>query len=56
MEEFESICCIRGYHIYKQIWQAAVGEALECKWETHNLRDRYAVAVKEMETVIGHLP
>jgi len=25
MEEFERACCIRGYHVYKDIWVAAVG-------------------------------
>ena len=28
MEEFERICCIRGYHVYKEIWEAAAGEVL----------------------------
>ena len=31
MEEFERVCCIRGYHIYKEIWEAAAGEVLMCK-------------------------
>ena len=35
-------CCIRRYHVYQEIWQAAVGEELECDWEPENLRDRYA--------------
>ena len=27
MEEvFERKCCIRGYHIYEEVWEAAVGE------------------------------
>ena len=30
MEEFERDCCIRGYYVYKEIWQASVGEELEC--------------------------
>ena len=28
MEEFERACCIRGYHEYKEVWEAAVGEEL----------------------------
>ena len=28
--EFGRDCCIRGYHVYKEIWQAAIGEELEC--------------------------
>ena len=33
MEEFERTCCIRGYHVYKKVWEAvweAVGEELVC--------------------------
>ena len=28
--------CIRSYHIYKEIWEAAAGEVLMCERETHN--------------------
>ncbi len=35
--------CIRGYHIYQTIWQAALGETFDCIRETHNSKDRYAV-------------
>ena len=48
MEEFfERNCCIRGYHVYKEVWEAAVGEALVCEREPENASDRYAVAVKK---------
>ena len=33
---------IRGYHIYKEIWWAAIGEELECDTEPDNLCDRYS--------------
>ena len=56
MEEFERPCCIRGYHIYKEIMDAAAGGALVCEREPQNGRDRYAVVVKKEGTVIGHLP
>ena len=56
MEEFERDSCIRGYHVYKEIWQAAVGEELECDREHGNTKDRYAVAVRRQGIVIGHLP
>ena len=47
MEECERVCCVRGYHVYKEIWEVATGEVLICKRELHNVRDRYAVAVKK---------
>ena len=56
MEEFERPCCIRGYHVYQEVWTAAVGEELVCEREPHNSHDRYAVAVKRMGIIISHLP
>jgi len=59
MEEFGRDYCIRSYHVYKEIKEAAAGEALECVREPHNIQDRYAVAVKKNkknETTIRHLP
>ena len=56
MEEFERVCCFRGYHVYKEIWEVATREILICERELHNGRDRYAVAVKKSGTIIGHLP
>ena len=48
--------CVRGYHLYKNIWEAAIGEELQCERETRNTKDRYAVAVKKDGMVVGHLP
>ena len=42
--------------MYKVKWDASVGEVLMCVRETHNAQDRYAVAVKKSQTVVGHLP
>ena len=36
---------VRGYHVYKEIWCAAVGEELSCMTEVENYRDPFAVAV-----------
>ena len=49
-------CCVHGYHVYRRIWSSAVEEILYCEREPTNSQDRYAVAVKKDETVIGHLP
>ena len=54
--EKELACCVRGYHVYRDIWAAAIGEELECSREPTNMADRYAVAVRNEETIIGHLP
>ena len=56
--EKEVACCVRGYHVYKDIWAAATGEELVCSREPTNTADRYmyVVAVLKQETIIGHLP
>ena len=36
MEEIESVCCICGHHIFKETWEAAVGEVLSYEREAHN--------------------
>ena len=38
----------RGYHIYKDIWEAGTGEQLLCQRENSNCADQFAVeAVKK---------
>ena len=36
---------MRGYHIYKDIWEANVGEELPCQRESGNRADPFAVVV-----------
>ena len=36
---------IRGYHIYKDIWDAQQGERLTCTPEMGNIHDPFAVSV-----------
>lgn len=55
MEELSRVSCIQDYHVYKDIWDTAVGEVLVSEREPHNVEDRYSIAIKKDETVIGHL-
>ena len=32
----EMSCVIRGYHVYKTVWTAILGEELECRREVNN--------------------
>ena len=48
--------CIRGHHVYKNVWTPIMGEQLSCKRETGNNKDRYAVAVLQDRNTVGHLP
>ena len=56
MDTFQMFSCVRGYHIYKELWEAVVGEKLGCQQERDNPSDTYAVAIKKGEKVVGHLP
>ena len=36
---------VRGYHEYRSVWPAVVGEELQCRVEPSNPHDLFAVAV-----------
>ena len=44
------------YHVYKEIWDAVVGQEFPSKCEYGNRVDPFAVAVVRGDTVIGHVP
>ena len=46
METFQIESCVRGHHIYKEIWNLSSGEELTCSCEIENTKDPFAVAVK----------
>ena len=56
METVERVCSVRGYHVYKDVWDASVGEDLKCQRELSNPKDRYAIVVLRDGTIVGHLP
>ena len=52
---------IRGYHVYKDIWESpTIGDEFICKREIGNPKDPLSVAVMKLiggeNTVIGHVP
>ena len=47
LEEFRVDVCVRGYHIYKDIWYAVVGKVIIFDREPNNSHDRYAIAVRK---------
>ena len=56
-ERFFVDSVIRGFHIYKDIWDPEVGELLVCRQEYGNLYDPYAASVIRGDNVIvGHVP
>ena len=54
-ESYEVESVVRGYHIYKEIWSAAVGTTLPCQQESFNPYDSYAVAIIKDDLVVGHM-
>ena len=58
-KEFTVQCCIRGYHIYQSQWNAEVGAELGAVPDTRTttlVKDKYAIAVKNGEQTVGHIP
>ena len=55
MEKLEKECCVCGYHEYMAVWEAAVGEELECRHQQSDATDRYAMVVCRNGDVVGHL-
>ena len=53
--EFQLTSCVRGYHVYKDVWNPSIGEEFHCKREEGNSEDPYAVAVYN-GGVVGHVP
>ena len=47
---------IQGYQVYQSVWTPTLQEQVYGEIEPHNPVDKYAVAVKKDEKVIGHLP
>ena len=32
-------CCVHGYHVYSDVWEATIGEELNCRQESSNSID-----------------
>ena len=47
---------VRDYHVYRDVWEAAVGQTLPCQREAGNPHDPYAISVTEGGTIVGHVP
>ena len=49
--------CIRGYHVYGEVWTVVLGEQLRCEREVGNVVDQYAISVKnDAGITVGYLP
>ena len=48
--------CVRGYHVYKDLWNATPGDTLTCTRERGNRNNVFAVAVQSDGNIVGHVP
>ena len=58
-KEFTTQCCIRGYHTYQSQWNEEVraeSGAVQDTRTTALFKDKYAIAVKNGEQTVGHIP
>ena len=56
-ERFFVDSVVRGFHVYKDVWNPVVGETLICEKEFGNLHDPYAVSVvRGSGIIVGHVP
>ena len=53
---FEMVSYVKGYHVYKTLWNPLIGEFLSCERGPDNPMDKYAVCVKKENKIVGHLP
>ena len=58
--EIRIYSAVRGYHVYKEIWDPFIDDTFSTKHERGNSHDRYAMAVIpddiKRKRVCGHLP
>ena len=47
---------MRGFYIYRDVWNPHLGEELLTKQENGNPKDDYAVAVVKDDMVVGQVP
>ena len=58
MYSFSMTAAVRGFHVYKDVWEPTIGEVLLCKRDVGNRYDTFAVAIKRNDSseVVGHVP
>ena len=56
MYSFSLTTTVRGFHIYKNVWEPTIGEMLSCERDNGNSHNTFAVAIKNSSKVVGHIP
>ena len=56
MESFKLSSAVRGYHVYRDIWEPSVREKLIARKEFNNQFDKFAVKLLNGKETVSHLP
>ena len=51
--------CVRGHHVYQKEWEAEIGSKSTAQYETRPgalVQDKYAIALKQKDVIVGHIP
>ena len=56
VKEYQHKSTVKGFHVYKEIWNPVEGEVLDTRMEPENPTDKYAVCIEKNGNVVGHLP
>ena len=61
-ETLRFIAAIRGFHVYRKVWQPLENESLDCLHEPDNIYDMFAIKTCQNDSngergrIVGHLP
>ena len=47
---------LKGFHVYKDVWNPVIGKTLFCTLEFGSIHDPYAVAACKGVELVGHVP
>ena len=56
VKEYQHKSTVKGFHVYKKIWNPVEGEVLDTRIKPENPTDKYAVCIEKNGNVVGHLP
>ena len=55
VKEYQHKSTVKGFHVYKEIWNPIEGEVLDTRMELENPMDKYAVCIEKKWKCCGTL-
>ena len=46
---------VRGYHVYKTVWNPEINDKFDVCIDQYNEKDRYAMKIKIDDEIVGHV-